>query len=303
MPAPLFSIITPTFNRLDLARTAIESVSGQSDRDFEFVVVDDGSEDHIRDELTSLSRKYGFTLLCQDNAGPGAARNRGVQAAKGEYLVFLDSDDSLYPWALKTYRQVIEQCDRPSLIGARFFPVDFKNPPDVEEEPLKIDRYPDFLGCSRGESFLGACNQIVRKDVFEKSQGFTDRPINCEDHDFILRIANEPGFVRILSPPTLAYRVHDDNLTSVSQKTIDGIDYLLRQEQQGHYPGGRTRQRERRRILAKHVRPVSLSCLAGGDARTAWSLYRQTFRWNIGLGNWRYLVGFPVKALCTRKVS
>jgi glycosyltransferase involved in cell wall biosynthesis len=294
--SPLFSIIMPVYNRLDLARTAIESVSGQSDRDFEYIVVDDGSEESVRKELRALSSEYGFTLICQENAGPGAARNRGVREARGEYLVFLDSDDSLYPWALETYREIVRECDRPSLIGARFFPIDFEAPPDVQREAVKFDRYPDFLACSRGESFLGACNQIVRKDIFDKAGGFTSLPINCEDHDFILRVATEPGFVRIQSPPTLAYRIHEDNLTAVSQKTLDGIQFLLQQEQEGNYPGGKQRRRERHRILSKHVRPVSFSCLAGGDARMAWSLYRQTLFWNLALGQWKYLIGFPLRA-------
>lgn len=294
---PLFSIITPTYNRLDPAVTAIKSVYAQSDRDFEFVVVDDGSAPEVQEELKSLSRQFGFTLILQENVGPGAARNRGAREARGEYLVFLDSDDSLYPWALKTYREVIESCGAPSLIGASYFPVDYANPPQVREESLEVDRHPDFLACSRGESFLGACNQIIRKDVFEKAQGFTNLSINCEDHELILRIATEPGFVRILSPPTLAYRIHEDNLTAIGQKTLDGIDYLLQQERRGNFPGGSERRLERLRILSKHVRPVSLSCLTTRESRMGWQLYRRTFFWNIRLGQWKYLLGFPVRAL------
>lgn len=298
---PFFSIITPTWNRLELVRETIQSVAAQTERDFEFIVVDDGSSAEVQEELERLSREHRFSLIRQENAGPGGARNRGATAARGRYLVFLDSDDVLYPWALATYRRVAAEFDDPSLIGARFFPVDFRVPPEVDDEPPKCDRYPDFLACSRGESFLGACNQIVRNDVFARAGGFTEQPINCEDHDFVLRIGTEPGFVRIQSPPTLAYRLHGDNLTAVSQKTIDGVRFLLRQEDRGHYPGGTERRRERRRILSKHVRPVSLACLAAGNPGPAWSLYRQTLGWNLAMGQWKYLLGFPARALFGRK--
>lgn len=300
---PLFSVITPIYNRLDLARIAIASVSRQTETDYEFVVVDDGSSQDVREQLQTLSSEYGFTLIRQENAGPGAARNRGAQAARGEYLVFLDSDDTLYPWALKTYRQVIEQHDRPSLIGARYFPVADGNPPEILEEPLQAERYPDFLACSLGQSFLGAGHLIVRKDAFDRAEGFTNLPINCEDHDLVLRLSAAPGFIRIISPPTVAVRIHADGLTSLGRKTVAGIEYLLQQEEASHYPGGRERRKERLRILSKHVRPVSVACLNAGDSQTAWSMYRDTFLWNVRLGNWKYLVGFPLKALFGKKAD
>jgi len=287
----------PTWNRIDLAKEAIASVYRQTDDNYEFVVVDDGSEDRVKAELKQLADKYQFQLILQENAGPGRARNCGADHARGEYLVFLDSDDVLYPWALETYRDVISSENHPTIIGARFFPVDFNAPPEATHDRLKVNRFPDFLACSRGESFLGACNQIIRRDEFLRVGGFTERPINSEDHELMLRLGTAEGFVRIVSPPTLAYRVHQDNLTAVSERTIAGVRYLLQQERAGNFPGGAARRSERLRILLKHVRPVVLSCLQSGDRSIAWSLYRETWAWNLTHGHWKFLLGFLVKAI------
>src|SRR5690606_17232280 len=82
-------------------------------RDYELIVVDDGSTEDIR----PVVEEYGGRYFRQNNAGPGPARNLGSMLAEGDYLVFLDSDDVLLPWALQTFADVIAT-HRPTLIGA-----------------------------------------------------------------------------------------------------------------------------------------------------------------------------------------
>ena len=91
---PTFSIVIPTYNRAKLVERAIRSVFGQSREDVEVVVVDDGSDDETERIITSLD-VGPLRFLQQDRAGAAAARNRGAAAARGAYLVFLDSDDEL----------------------------------------------------------------------------------------------------------------------------------------------------------------------------------------------------------------
>src|SRR5882762_3330329 len=98
----MFSVIIPSYNRAILLRSAIESVLSQRNRDFEIIVVDDGSSDGTLDYLKSLGAK--ITTVRQPNRGPGAARNLGARDATGTYLAFLDSDDLWFPWTLEAYR-------------------------------------------------------------------------------------------------------------------------------------------------------------------------------------------------------
>src|SRR5258708_31868127 len=96
---PLISVIVPTFNRWPLLRQALDSVLAQSFRDFELLVVDDGSTDGTVEEL----RKIGSCLRLFGTArkGVAAARNLGVSQARGRYIAFLDSDDTWLPRKLE----------------------------------------------------------------------------------------------------------------------------------------------------------------------------------------------------------
>jgi len=94
----LISVIIPTYNRSDFLKEAIESVLKQTYQPFELIVVDDGSTD---DTAGVLSRYAGkISALSVNHGGPSAARNHGIQAARGDYIAFLDSDDLWLPGKL-----------------------------------------------------------------------------------------------------------------------------------------------------------------------------------------------------------
>jgi len=94
----LVSTIIPVYNRPGLVVEAIESVLAQTWRPIEILVIDDGSTDETRSVLQNLALKFHeIHLFRQENAGPGAARQVGVEAANGEFIQFLDSDDLLMP--------------------------------------------------------------------------------------------------------------------------------------------------------------------------------------------------------------
>jgi glycosyltransferase involved in cell wall biosynthesis len=103
MPAkPTVSVIIPTYNRAELISKTIENVFEQTYTDFEMIVVDDGSSDNTVERLSAWGDK--IRLIRQSNAGPSAARNHGVQEARGEIIAFQDSDDTWMPTKLE--RQV-----------------------------------------------------------------------------------------------------------------------------------------------------------------------------------------------------
>src|SRR5436305_6133603 len=89
MRAPRFSVVLPTFDRRDLVLEAIASVEAQRFRDYELIVVDDGSTDGTRD---AVAGRPGLIYVWQENRGEAVARNEGVARAHGELVAFLDSD-------------------------------------------------------------------------------------------------------------------------------------------------------------------------------------------------------------------
>lgn len=98
MTSPVFSIIVPTFNAADTLRACLESIVGQTYRDFEVVLVDGDSRDETLDVANSFTPNLGTQLILHSSPdeGPYDAMNRGVGLARGAWLLFLGADDTLY---------------------------------------------------------------------------------------------------------------------------------------------------------------------------------------------------------------
>ena len=116
----MISIVIPLYNKAQAIQKTLDSVLAQTYKDFEIVVVDDGSTDGSADVAEATLRKfrghptgYGleFSVIRKENGGVSSARNAGILAAKGEYVAFLDGDDLWHPEYLETLHQLI--CDYP----------------------------------------------------------------------------------------------------------------------------------------------------------------------------------------------
>lgn len=291
----LFSVVIPTFNRKSLLEQTLRSVFEQTDQDFEILVVDDGSTDCTTDFVESLPTPVN--LLRQQNRGPGAARNLGLNRARGDYVAFLDSDDVWFPWALATYRAVIESSDRPALIVAATAFFQSRSELDqIQPTAMSVQLFRDFYAASRIPLWHGASAIIVNTAQARAVGGFTDEWINAEDTDFLFRMGVATGFAHIQSPCTVGYREHSGSAVTDFTRTVAGLSRLLENENGLAYPGGHRRLVERRRIISAHIRPATLECLRQGLYRDAWRLYTTTFSWNLRFWKIRYLVGFVLCA-------
>ena len=99
--SPLVSIIIPAYNVAPFIVSALESVFAQTVKDFEVIVVNDGSVDSLELETAIAPFRDRIQYLVQENRGPSAARNAGIRRARGEFVAFLDADDSLLPHFLE----------------------------------------------------------------------------------------------------------------------------------------------------------------------------------------------------------
>ena len=292
MQRPFFSTIIPAYNREKLIGKAIDSAAGQEFDDQEIIVVDDGSTDGTLNLLATYGDR--IKVLRQENCGPGAARNLGIAHARGVYVAFLDSDDLWFPWTLSTYADTIVRCERPVMLaGALFYFSNENHLGDIRQDGFQCTVFDDYLTAAGKGVFVGSGQAVVQRDVLVRSGGFSTAPINAEDHDLAIRLGASGRFVQIHSPFLIAYRQHSSASTMDSFRTYRGVQYLLSQEKEGKYPGGSSRGLQRRSIIMRHARPVTLGLLKLGYCREAWELYRSTFAWHVQEGRWRYLVAFP----------
>jgi glycosyltransferase involved in cell wall biosynthesis len=289
---PLFSIVIPTFNRKNILRGALESIWSQTLDDYEVIVVDDGSTDGTWEYLQSLGERV--TALRQNNSGPGAARNLAARSARSEYLAFLDSDDTWFPWTLEQYAEAIERYERPALISG-----------SGAIEGMAIDDDPQGV-FTQYQSLLDACvgflppvggtpSIAIRRDVFEKLGGFEARNINAEDVDLWLRCGEEVGFVRVNSPPVFLQSYLEVSASRNLDAQFRGVEFVIEQEKSDSYPGGGKYRRSRERIIAAMARSISFECLAASDYRRSWNLYAESMMFQVRQCRVRYLVGFPAK--------
>jgi glycosyltransferase involved in cell wall biosynthesis len=122
----LVSVIVPTFNRAGMLIELLENMSQQTWKNLQVIVVDDGSTDDTQyciKKWQASNSELNLKLLTQENAGPSSARNLGLKHARGEFILFLDSDDLMYPNALSSMISAIHSSGRPYCV-ASVFPAD-----------------------------------------------------------------------------------------------------------------------------------------------------------------------------------
>ncbi len=239
MSNPLVSVIIPTFNRGGVVARAIDSVLGQTYHPVEVVVVDDGSTDATPEVL----KTYGDAIVrvVQDNAGPSAARNRGIRESRGELIGFLDSDDLWLPSKLERQVDLLTKvgpevpcclCDSlirmPGGEERSSFEIAWLRP--GESQGLWLN--PAAVLASRFVLFSQAV--LVRRGVLLDCGGFDEHLWLMEDHDLALRLALRGPWAFIREPLVRCWGAQDDciKLSAVARrqpvKLYESIEYIDR---------------------------------------------------------------------------
>jgi len=250
---PIFSVVIPTFNRRDRLLRAVGSVLSQSFRDYEIIVVDDGSTDGSAAALRGLSQ--GIRILTQRNQGPAAARNAGARAATGDYLAFLDSDDAWLPWTLEHYASLIREHARPAWLYSRGFVYANQAQSDVKSagDPMAT-RFLHYIdGASRDGVLPLPTGVAIDREVFLRAGGFHEALHGPEDIDLWFRIGVIPGFVLVDRPATFVREVHDGSLGEHTEKSYRGLSEVIRRERAGVYPGDAEAAFVRRGVLTRQL--------------------------------------------------
>ena len=225
MDGPMVSIIVPVYNVRPYLTRCLESIRDQSWRDFEVLLVDDGSTDGsgdlCRDFAAGDSR---FQLLAQKNAGAAAARNLAIDRARGKYLQFADGDDWLDPSATETFVRTAETtgCD---LAISRFYRV-YKNRKTARghlrgEQILTRREFAAQMMKMPGNFYYGVMwNKLYRRSVVEAQRLRCPEGVSwCEDFLFNLDYFAGVRLVATIERPLYYYLKREDGLVS-TQATL-----------------------------------------------------------------------------------
>ena len=184
---PAVSVVIPTYNRASYIGEALESVLSQTFKDWELIVVDDGSTDNTQGVIKSfLNKDNRIRCIRQENRGAVAARNKALEVASGKYVAFLDDDDRWLPDKLEMQVKVMESDPE---IG--FCYMRFQIYKKVENRLEKGKLFPEFLATKFEELpdvFIAPCSAMFRKSCLDCAGLFDTRYKQCDDFDFWLRI-------------------------------------------------------------------------------------------------------------------
>ena len=230
-----FSIVIPLYNKAPYIRSTLDSVLAQTFTDFEVIVVDDGSRDDGADLVAAVPDPR-VRLVRQANAGVSAARNKGIELARGEWVAFLDADDWHHPRYLATLLLAHQTCPEADILATDFVSVpdgDGIWPPrwPVPAEPPDVELITDLplrWMCSQP---LFTSSIAVRTAQLQRIQPcFAPGESHGEDLDLWFRLA-EHSPIALARAPLAAYRTAVAGSLSAHHAALTMPPFLLRMRQ------------------------------------------------------------------------
>lgn len=216
------SVIIPFRDRIEWTKEAIQSVLAQTFQDFEIIVVDDGSQNQYGDQIQQLDQRIVY--LRRDASGPAAARNTGIQASKGDFLAFLDSDDLFLVEKLDVQIRKMREYSDVMLSHTSYFLM------DKEKTPLERKSSGLFTGNVYPDIYMDC--PIATPTVILRRSAVFDRAFNEGVHigeDVLLwaRISQKSRILGIDMPLTMV-RIHGHNAATNPEKSREGLKNLIR---------------------------------------------------------------------------
>ena len=223
---PKVSVVLPTHNRGHLLRRAIESVLRQTYEDFELIVVDDASVDDTEDVVMSIQDPRLKFIQHDVNRGGGAARNTGVQMARGELIAFQDSDDEWFPSKLKIQTGIMERASaKVGVVYSGFWRVDKETKsyaPGAKVSRRSGHIHSDLLR----RNFVTTPSILTRKDCLVKVGLFDESLPRLQDWDLVIRLSRDYEFIFIEEPLLTSY-ISPDSISRDDSAVIVALELML----------------------------------------------------------------------------
>jgi glycosyltransferase involved in cell wall biosynthesis len=298
--SPAISVVIPTFNQPDFLEEALKSVLAQTFRDFEVIVVNDGSTDDTAQRLEGYSNR--LRIINQENLGIGAARNRGIEAATGRYVALLDHDDTWHPDKLAIQYQFMRAhpeavgCSVPftysSPAGTHGFDLSIRGDGGLVEDALK--RY------AAGQLFLLSSVMMLDRKKVGDLRYETERA-SIEDVALQIRLLLRGPYGIAGEGPLAVYRVHSSNSANSAAHLFRGIKRLRTIERSGGFmPCTSDQQRVINALISALGRKMLIAQAAVGQRLRALSAYIGEFPHQLRNMRLKFLLIFPMLLLVPR---
>jgi teichuronic acid biosynthesis glycosyltransferase TuaG len=226
--AATFSVVIPTHDSRDFVIAAIRSVLAQTDGDFEIVVIDNGSTDGTDAAISAIGDARISYRWQEDSGLPADSRNKGVEAARGEWIAFLDADDTWRPEKLARVRELVVA---DLGLDAVCHDVDVVGPDGVRtgRRAYRLDDRPAWAQLFYRGNFLSTSAMTVRASAIRAAGGFDIRPdyFTVEDYDLWLRLAENGARFAIVPEVLGEYLVHPGGASSRLVRHYDAFMRVL----------------------------------------------------------------------------
>lgn len=237
----IFSVIIPSYNCRETLAATVISILESGLTDFEIILIDDGSQDDTPALCDQLADQYPYIrCIHQRNAGVSATRNRGIQEARGDYLLFFDSDDTVDANAFSGAVKILKQYMPDMLLFGMSFDYYYKGKryrrDDLicEQEGLfsRDDWQPLVMSLYQCNYLTSACNKFVRRDLIESHQiRFSESMHLMEDCLFTLQCLEHCNSIYLLPEAIYRYQQSEDEGNAARrlkkiQSLTDYMDYF-----------------------------------------------------------------------------
>lgn len=220
----MVSVIITTYNRRAFLKDAVQSVLNQDYRDKEVIVIDDGSTDSSQAEIAGLPVRY----VRKENGGISSARNKGIEAARGSHIAFLDVDDL---WKKKKLSIQMEKMREGGYDISYTDEIWLRNGKHLNQK-LRHRKYSGhiFQKCLP-LCIISPSSVLVKRDIFDKVGLFDESMPVCEDYDMWLRVTSQYPVLFIEKPLIIKHGGHEDQLSrrypAMDSFRIESIAKLL----------------------------------------------------------------------------
>lgn len=229
------SVIIPTYNRAHTIGRAILSVLFQTYSDFELIVVHDVSKDGTEEALKKFCDSRVVYIKNETKVGVSAARNMGIQLAKGEYIAFLDDDDEWLPTKLSKQISLLSKLPKSVAVVYTGYNVLSENGKAIGGASQTCEGH--IVDELRKRNCIGATSTaMVRKEAFDNVGGFDEELAYNEDWDMWLRVARHYEF-RYVSQQLVNYYVSATSLSRNVPQKIRGIELFFSKNKQDFSTG------------------------------------------------------------------